>query len=76
MTDLIAEVIESRGLPRPNEARRIREAAGVTQDRLAREVDVHRVTLARWEAGTRVPRGAERVRYARILAELQRVIAA
>jgi DNA-binding XRE family transcriptional regulator len=71
MEDLIQEVRETRKLPKPHVARLIRLSAGVTQERLAREVGVHRVTLARWEAGECQPRGEVRVKYARILAALK-----
>ena len=74
MGDLVAEVVESLALPPPKVAQGIREAAQVSQDRLAEELEVHRVTVARWEAGQRVPRGELRVRYARLLRDLQRVI--
>lgn len=32
-----------------------REARGLTQAQLAELIGVHRVTLARWETGTRIP---------------------
>lgn len=64
---LIDEVREARRLPAPAAARLIRVSAGVSQTRLAREVGVHRVTIARWEAGTRRPCGRVRGRYAEIL---------
>ncbi|UAL31531.1 helix-turn-helix domain-containing protein [Nocardioides rotundus] len=76
MSDLIADVRAARRLPSHNMARAIRENASVTQQQLADAVGVHRVTLARWEAGTTLPRGKLRARYARLLAELQRELAA
>lgn len=54
----------------------IRIAAGVSQQRMATELGVHRMTLLRWENGTRRPRGDARVNYAQLLAELQKAIAA
>jgi DNA-binding XRE family transcriptional regulator len=72
---LVDEVRTTRSLPPPAAARRIRVLAGVTQERMAREVGVHRVTLARWEAGDATPRGASRVQYAELLAELQEALA-
>lgn len=71
MSQLIQEVKRSRSLPRPALARAIREAAGVSQTRLAAELGVHRMTVARWEAGTRTPRNAQRAAYADVLAQLQ-----
>lgn len=72
---LIDEVRASRRLPTPAVARMIREEAGVTQEALAAELGVHRVTLARWEAGTCAPRAAFRAQYARLLDELRRELA-
>jgi transcriptional regulator with XRE-family HTH domain len=71
VSQLIQEVRRSRALPRPALARAIREAAGVSQTRLAAELGVHRMTIARWEAGTRSPRNSQRAAYAKVLAELQ-----
>ena len=73
---LIEEVSQAVRLPRPAQARLIRLSAGVSQERLAREVGVHRVTLARWESGECVPRGETRGRYSSLLSDLQRAIAA
>jgi transcriptional regulator with XRE-family HTH domain len=55
----------------PTELREIREAFGLTQDALADELGVHRVTVARWEAGDRgipepVARLIERIRLERL----------
>jgi transcriptional regulator with XRE-family HTH domain len=50
----------------------IRVAAGVTQQRLADEIGVHRVTLARWETeATKTPRGAGRQRWLTAVRELR-----
>lgn len=38
---------------KPEELRRIREELGLTQEELAQEIGVHRVTIAKWEAGDR-----------------------
>lgn len=70
MSDLLAEVRESLSLPRPAVRREIRDAAGVSQARLAGELGVHVLTVHRWETGTREPRGALRLAYARLLREL------
>jgi DNA-binding transcriptional regulator YiaG len=67
---LIEEVLAQR-LPPVKVRRAIRLAAGVSQVRLAAELDIHRLTLIRWENGTIEPRGDNRARYARLLADLQ-----
>lgn len=73
MSTLLEEVRESLALPGPDVARQIREAAGVSQARLAGELGVHELTISRWEAGTRSPRGDLRRAYSRLLAELDQV---
>jgi DNA-binding transcriptional regulator YiaG len=72
---LVEQVRLRKAAPSPALARAIREAAGVSQARLAKELGVNRVTLCRWEAGQRRPRGSKALRYAQLLAELQAVIA-
>jgi DNA-binding transcriptional regulator YiaG len=52
-------------------ARAVRLAAGATQDEIARELGVHRVSVARWEIGTRKPSGDLLRRYLALLVELQ-----
>ena len=76
MTTLVDQVAAARRLPSPRLARAIREAAGVSQLRLANELGVHRATVMRWEEGTSRPRGDALVRYAELLRELQMVTAA
>jgi DNA-binding transcriptional regulator YiaG len=73
MSALLEEVRESLSLPAPDVARQIREAAGVSQARLAGELGVHELTVQRWEAGTRTPHGELRRAYGRLLAELDQV---
>jgi DNA-binding transcriptional regulator YiaG len=73
---LLAQVRAARRLPAPAVARAIREAAGVTQAQVAAELGVGRVTVARWELGTRTPRGDLRLRYIAILDELREAVAA
>lgn len=75
MSDLLADVRALRALPAAPLAREIRRAAGVSRQRLADELGVHVVTLARWERGTRRPRGATRLAYARLLAALSEEVA-
>lgn len=71
---LIDEVAAARRLPPPEVARAIRRAARVSQRRLADELRVHRVTVARWEAGMSEPTGPLRVRYADLLTELGQAV--
>ena len=70
MSGLVAEVRESLSLPPPSVARAIREAAGVSQVRMAAELKVHELTVHRWETGTRTPTGELRLSYIRLLREL------
>lgn len=75
MSALVLEVREALSLPPPSVAQAIRASAHVSQERLAGELGVHRVTVARWEAGQRVPRGALRAQYAGLLRQLTELIA-
>lgn len=70
MGSLIDEVRARPKLPPPAERQAIRLKAGVPQDRMARELDVHRVTFLRWERGDRNPRREHLDAYARLLHEL------
>lgn len=54
------------------EARRIREAAKVSQSEIARVLGVPPSTISVWEAGKRVPTGASALRYAELLDELEK----
>jgi DNA-binding transcriptional regulator YiaG len=67
----LAEEVRSRPkLPDPAVRQAIRRKADVPQDRMARELGVHRVTFLRWEHGDRTPRGAHLEAYSRLLREL------
>jgi DNA-binding transcriptional regulator YiaG len=70
-TSLVDEVLRARTLPKPSTAKMIRVAAGVSQKRLGAELGVHRITVARWEDGTRAPRGSIRAAYADLLNQLR-----
>lgn len=76
MAALLEEVRQARRqahrLPPPHLAKAIREAAGVSQQRLADELGVHRVSVARWELGLRRPRGRLLVAYTDLLDALRR----
>ncbi|MGH3126258.1 MAG: helix-turn-helix domain-containing protein [Streptosporangiaceae bacterium] len=71
---LIDEVL-ARRLPAIRARRAIRLSASVPQVRMAAELGVHRSTFIRWENGIQEPRGDSAERYARLLAELQRIAA-
>lgn len=69
--DLRQELRLGRELLAPGVARQIRIGAGVTQTRMAEELDVDRTTVVRWEQGTSLPRGAQLQRYLDLLADLR-----
>lgn len=73
MATLLDEVRTRQPLPSPSLARAIRESVGVSQARLAQELGVDRVTVARWELGVRRPRGDRAASYARLLAALRNI---
>ena len=58
-------------LPEPAVARDIRVRAGLSMERLAREVDVGWQTIWKWETGKAQPRGERLVRYVKALEALQ-----
>lgn len=72
---LLREVREKRELPSPDAARLIRQAAKVSQARMAAALGINRATLSRWESGQIRPRGDQLSRYLRLLNELQRELA-
>ncbi len=59
-------------LPYPTVARRIREAAGWSRQRVADELDVHVQTLVEWELGTAAPGRRNIWPYAALLDRLAR----
>jgi DNA-binding transcriptional regulator YiaG len=70
--ELVEEARVARRLPPPSARRAIREAAGVTQQRIAVELGVTRAAVSFWEQGRCDPRGDRRLRYVAILEGLQR----
>lgn len=77
MAQTIAEEMQRlRRLTSNGEARRIRLAAGLSQAEVARSVAADPSTIGRWESGSRVPRGAAAIAYARLLARLDKALAA
>lgn len=71
MSALVEEVRAARQF-RPRVAKAIREAAGISQQRIADELGVHRVSVARWESGERRPVGEIAGRYFALLDGIQR----
>lgn len=71
MSLLLDEVTKAKRLPSPEMRKAIRREAGVSQTRLAAELGIDRVTLARWESGGRTPRGDLLMKYSDLLTELQ-----
>lgn len=57
-----------------DEARRVREAAGLSLTDVAPAIPADYSTVARWERGERVPRGRAALRYAQLIERLRRQI--
>ncbi|MER7722342.1 helix-turn-helix transcriptional regulator [Streptomyces sp. NPDC096323] len=57
-------------LPGPEERERLRKAHGLTQDQVAKALDVRRATIVSWENGKTEPRPPQREAYARLLDKL------
>ncbi|MFG2134779.1 telomere-associated protein Tap [Streptomyces sp. NPDC048751] len=64
---LLEQAAASDALPVPAERKRLREAAGLSQDQVARALDVRRETVTGWEAGRTEPRPPKRAAYIRLL---------
>ncbi|MFF5448487.1 telomere-associated protein Tap [Streptomyces sp. NPDC012888] len=54
-------------LPHPDERRRLREAAGLSQEQIAKALSVRRETITSWESGRTDPRPPKRAAYLRLL---------
>jgi len=66
------ELIRVRRLATTGAARAMREDAGLSLSELAAAVQVHKVTIFRWEHGQRRPRGEAARRYLEVLDGLAR----
>ncbi|RCH65532.1 helix-turn-helix domain-containing protein [Streptomyces sp. SDr-06] len=64
---LLEQVNADDGLPEPAERRRLRKAAGLSQEQVARALDVRRESVTSWEAGRSEPRPPKRAAYLRLL---------
>jgi DNA-binding transcriptional regulator YiaG len=71
----LAELVRAAQLPEPAERRRIREAAGVSLDRLGAELGVTGMTVSNWERGVFEPSLENAAAYRRLLDELTRAVA-
>ncbi|MCM8554270.1 telomere-associated protein Tap [Streptomyces sp. STCH 565 A] len=65
--DALLEQAVPDALPAPAERKRLRESAGLSQDQVARALDVRRETVSGWEAGRAEPRAPKRAAYIRLL---------
>ncbi|MEV0742880.1 helix-turn-helix domain-containing protein [Streptomyces sp. NPDC050549] len=65
--DALLEQAAAESLPDPAERKRLREAAGLSQDQVAKALDVRRETVTGWEAGRTEPRPPRRAAYIRLL---------
>jgi DNA-binding transcriptional regulator YiaG len=61
-------------LPAPARRRSIRESAGISQREMAEALDVHAMTLNRWERGVVRPRGMKAAAYLRLLEQLDQAV--
>ncbi|MFJ8584121.1 telomere-associated protein Tap [Streptomyces sp. NPDC093595] len=68
--DALLEQAAQDPLPEPSERRRLREAAGLSQDQVAQALSVRRETVTSWETGRTDPRPPKRAAYARLLSAL------
>ncbi len=64
---LLEEAAAPDALPEPGERKRLREAAGLSQEQIARALDVRRETVTGWESGRTEPRPPKRAAYIRLL---------
>lgn len=63
----VLKISRARAALASGEATEIRKAAHLSQAEMAAAAGVTQPTVARWEAGVRVPRGKTARRYARVL---------
>ncbi|SEE36499.1 helix-turn-helix transcriptional regulator [Streptomyces sp. KS_5] len=64
---LLEQAAAPDALPAPAERKRLREAAGLSQEQIAKALDVRRETVTGWEAGRTEPRPPKRAAYVRLL---------
>lgn len=72
--DRIVQLANARRRVRDSKtARDIRIRAGLTEEDMAQALGVTQSTISRWEGGSRQPRGDAAIRWAELLAKLERV---
>jgi transcriptional regulator with XRE-family HTH domain len=70
MTSPMMLLVEVRSLCASGEARRLREAAGLSLADIAVDARTTPTNVSRWERGERIPRGEAARRYARTLRKI------
>lgn len=65
--DALLEDVAQDDLPSPEERKRLREAAGLSQEQIAKALKSRRETIGNWESGVTEPRPPKRAAYARLL---------
>ncbi|MCK1822825.1 helix-turn-helix domain-containing protein, partial [Streptomyces sp. XM83C] len=65
--DALLEEAAQDDLPPPEERKRLREAAGLSQEQIAKALKSRRETIGNWESGVTEPRPPKRAAYARLL---------
>jgi transcriptional regulator with XRE-family HTH domain len=68
---LIDEVAALKNLPPPDVRKSIREAAGVSLQRMSEELEVEASTVLRWERGQTIPRPKTLIRYVELLTQMR-----
>ncbi|HCA84210.1 MAG TPA: transcriptional regulator, partial [Streptomyces sp.] len=75
--DAVDALIEGQPLlPPPAERERLRKAHGLTQEQVAKALEVRRATIVNWESGRTEPRPPQRQAYIRLLEKLSALYAA
>lgn len=72
----LAQAQLRRSLPDPADRRLLRKRLGLSQQQLADVLEVQRVTVARWELGTRNPSDRHLEPYLRVLGVIEQAGAA
>ncbi|MFI0267166.1 helix-turn-helix transcriptional regulator, partial [Streptomyces luteogriseus] len=65
--DALLEGVAQDVLPSPEERKRLREAAGLSQEQIVKALKSRRETIGNWESGVTEPRPPKRAAYARLL---------
>ncbi|MFB6437709.1 helix-turn-helix domain-containing protein [Streptomyces sp. NPDC056411] len=65
--DALLDQVAQDPLPAPAERKRLREAAGLSQEQVAKALQARREAVGNWEAGRTEPRPPKRAAYARLL---------